>query len=199
MIWIVLTSLALGVLCGQLDLLSPLTGWLITYMDTLILLLVLLVGVSLSGSRDIFARIRAYGPRILALPCAVIAASLLSGPVCCLLTGVGLREGMTIVSGLGWSSLAGIVVTELAGAEMGALAFLANLLRGELLTYCLLPLVVRRVGPAAVLGLGGATCLDTSLPMVAKYTDGETTLLAVASGLVCSFAVPVLNGCWALL
>ena len=199
MIWVVLVSLGLGILCGQFDLLPQVTGWLIEYTGELILVLVFLVGVSLSGSREALIQMRYYGPRILVLPAAVTAASLLAGPLCCLLTGVGLGEGMAAVSGLGWSSLTGVMVTELAGPEAGAMAFLANLLRGELLAYCLIPVVARRVSYPAVLGLGGATCMYTTLPVIMEYTDEETTLMAVTSGLVCSFLAPVLiNGCWEL-
>ena len=200
MIWIILVSLGLGVFCGQLDLLPRVTGWLTRYTEELMLALIFLVGISLSGSREALLRVGRYGPRILAIPLAVTGASLLAGPLCCLLTGVALGEGMAAVSGLGWASLSGVMVTQLAGAEAGAMAFLANLLRGELLAYCLIPVVARRLGPREVLGLGGATCMDTTLPVIMEYTDQETTLLAVTSGLVCSFLVPVLiDGCWRLL
>jgi uncharacterized membrane protein YbjE (DUF340 family) len=197
MIWVVLASLVLGVLCGQWEILPQVTAWLTGHTGEMIFVLVFLVGVSLSGSRETLFRMRNHGPQILAIPCAITAASLLSGPVCCLLTGVGLRESMATVSGLGWSSLTGVLVTELSGPETGAMAFLANLLRGELLTYCLIPIVARRVSYPAVLALGGATCLDTTLPMIMEYTDEETTLMGVASGLICSFLVPLLiQACW---
>ena len=197
MIWAILASLALGIVCGQWALLTPLTAWLVGHMEQLILLLLFLVGLSLSGSRDALCRMRAYGPRVLAIPCAVAAATLLAGPICCLLTGVGLGEGMAAVSGMGWSSLSGVMVSELAGPEAGARTFLSNLLRGELLAYCLIPVVARRVGHTAVLALGGATCLDTTLPMIMRYTDEETTVMAVTSGFICSLAVPLLiRGSW---
>lgn len=38
-----------------------------------------------------------------------------------------LRDSLMIVSGLGWYSLSGVLVTELAGAKIGTIAFLCNL------------------------------------------------------------------------
>lgn len=194
---LILLSLGLGILCGRFQLLGPLTGVLSGCSDYLLWLLLLLVGFSLGGDRAAFVRMRTMGWRILLIPAGVIAASLTAGPVCALVTGTPVKDAMIVVSGLGWSTLCGVMAAGM-GSVTGVIAFLANLLRGELLSFCLVPLLARRIGYLPTLGMGGATTGDTTLPIIMRCTDRETALLAVVNGMVCSFAVPLLIRLWQL-
>ena len=44
----------------------------------------------------------------------------------------------------------------------------------------------------ACIAVAGATSEDTTLPMILRYTDGETAVLSVLNGVICSAFVPVL-------
>jgi uncharacterized membrane protein YbjE (DUF340 family) len=100
-------------------------------------------------------------------------------------------NAITINSGLGYYSLTGIMVSETWGAEMGSIALLANLLR-EFITILCGPLIHKYFGKYAITSAGGATITDTTLPIMLK-NDGNTMFpVAIYSGLVFNFAVPVL-------
>jgi uncharacterized membrane protein YbjE (DUF340 family) len=40
--------------------------------------------------------------------------------------------------------------------------------------------------------LAGATAMDTSLPIISKATDGDTTIVSFLTGAILSILVPVL-------
>lgn len=119
-----------------------------------------------------------------------LAGAWLAGIALAVPSGLALAVG----SGFGWYSLAGVLVTHLAGPDAGALAFLANVFR-EALTVLVAPVLAGVLGPGrrwlAVLP-GGATTLDTTLPIITAATDAPTGTFAFAHGLLLSAAVPFL-------
>jgi uncharacterized membrane protein YbjE (DUF340 family) len=76
---------------------------------------------------------------------------------------------------------------------LGAVTLLANILR-ELLTLVLAPMMARYFGSLGPVVAGGATAMDTTLPVIVKFSGREYTLLAVFSGMILTFLVPVLIG-----
>lgn len=87
------------------------------------------VGISVGANKGVFQKLREHHVKILLIPIGVILGSIFGGVVCSLFLGESLRDSLMIVSGLGWYSLSGVLVTELAGAKIGTIAFLCNLLR----------------------------------------------------------------------
>ena len=150
-----------------------------------------LVGISVGRSRDVFRRVGAYGLRVLIIPAGIIAASAAAGFLCAPLTGLSLRESVAVTSGMGWYSLTGILLTELAGPQTGAVAFLGNLLR-EMFSFLCIPWVAKHLNHYTAIAPAGATSEDTTLSMLVRYTREEIVVLAVINGVLCSAAVPVL-------
>ena len=68
-----------------------------------------------------FQKLRQHHAKILLIPIGVILGSIFGGIVCSLFLGESMRDSLMIVSGLGWYSLSGVLVTELAGAQIGRL------------------------------------------------------------------------------
>jgi uncharacterized membrane protein YbjE (DUF340 family) len=83
------------------------------------------------------------------------------------------------------------MISQMGHVELGALAFLVNLLR-ELLAFVLIPLVASHLGNIPAIAPGGATTMDTTLPLIAEVTDSEGVVAALISGAVLSALVPVL-------
>ena len=108
--------------------------------------------------------------------------------------GVGFRRHLAGRSGsgarFGWYSLSGVILAKLHSTHIGALAFLTNIGR-ELLAICIIPPVAARFGNLAAIAPGGATAMDTTLPIIARATDGETALLAFTTGVLLSALVPM--------
>ena len=61
----------------------------------------------------------------------------------------------------------------------------------EVLTFLLVPVLAGRNVYTAI-APAGATAMDTTLPLLSKYTDSKTAILAFVSGVICTLAMPVL-------
>lgn len=191
MMFFALGAVGLGLVCGAV---SPLAAALAPLRDGaqwILYLLMFCVGISVGGQRGVLASLRRHSAQILLVPLGVIVGSLAGGGLCGLLLRMPLREALSIGGGLGWYSLAGVSVSSAAGVAVGSIAFLSNLLR-EIGAFLLIPLVARRVNACACIAVAGATSEDTTLPMILRYTDGETAVLSVLNGVICSAFVPVL-------
>lgn len=191
MMFFALGAVGLGLVCGAV---SPLASALAPVRDGaqwILYLLMFCVGISVGGQRGVLASLRRHSAQILLVPLGVIVGSLAGGGLCGLLLRMPLREALSIGGGLGWYSLAGVSVSSAAGVTVGSIAFLSNLLR-EIGAFLLIPLVARRLNACACIAVAGATSEDTTLPMILRYTDGETAVLSVLNGVICSAFVPVL-------
>lgn len=138
--------------------------------------------------------ILAQGWRLLVWPLAGAAGSLAGAWAAGRLMGLPPSLSLAIGGGFGWYSLTGVLVTHLVGPGPGALAFLANVLR-ETLTVLAAPALGSLLHPSrrwlAVLP-GGATTMDTTLPVLAAATDAPTAAFAFAHGLLLTALVPFL-------
>ncbi len=162
------------------------------YSDMILYLLMFLVGISVGMNRSVFKKIRQYHIRIFLIPVGIIAGTLGGGAVCCLLLREKLGESLAVVSGLGWYSLSGVLVTSMVNARLGTIAFLSNLLR-EILSFVSIPWIAKHLNYYSAIAPAAATSEDTTLPVILKYTSADMALLAVFNGVLCSFLVPVLT------
>lgn len=191
MVILAIAALAAGILCGLTDFGSTVTGFLVENRDFILYLLMFLVGISIGMHRGILKKIREYHVKILILPAGIVAGSIAGGLVCALLTGHPVNESTAIASGLGWYSLAGITIGNLAGAQVGSIAFLSNLMR-EIFSFFMIPWISKHLNYYSCIAPAGATSEDTTLPMMMKYTNEETVVLSVINGVICSALVPFL-------
>ena len=187
----VLAALAAGLAAGALWPDNMLSAALAAGADAVLYALMCSVGVSVGMRRGLLASLREHHVKMLVIPLGVVAGSLAGGAAASALCGDALREGMAVASGLGWYSLAGVTIEGLAGAQMGAVAFLANLMR-ELASFALIPVIARKLNFFACIGAAAATSEDTTLPVMIRVTDERTVVFSVVNGVVCSALVPVL-------
>lgn len=154
--------------------------------ELLLDLLLFLIGFDL-GAELHRLDLRHLGLPILLAPFLNIALSLGCGLAFAWFRGMPLREGLILYSGLGWYSLAPVLIAGHGLVVLSAMAFIHNLFR-ELLAILTAP-VAARVSPYLPVYLGGATTMDVMLPFVQRYAGREYTLASFFSGLVCSLAV----------
>ena len=180
-----------GVLAGRL-------GWVSTdALDFDLSLLALwgllfCVGVGVGGDLGALKRLREQKASLLLLPLVTIAGTLAG---CALISVVmpeyRLADVLAVGSGFGYYSLSSVFITEYRGAALGTVALLANIAR-ELLTLLGAPLLCRFFGPLAPISSGGATTMDTTLPIITTVSGKDFVLLSVYHGFVVDFAVPFL-------
>jgi len=92
----------------------------------------------------------------------------------------------------GWYSYVGPLVALEASPYLGTLAFLINFLR-EQLTYVFVPLLLRlRFEPKSAIAVGGATAMDTTLPLYVETLGKEYAITAMITGFLLTFAIPII-------
>lgn len=191
MVLMALGSLIAGIFCGAFpaaaDFLQPLTD----HSDILLYLLMFSVGISVGLHRGLLSRLRRNLLKTLIIPLGIIIGSLAGGALCGVLLHFPLNQSVSIAGGMGWYSLAGVTIGNLAGASLGSIAFLSNLMR-EIGAFFMIPFLSRRCNAYTCIAPAAATSEDTTLPMLIRYTNEETVVFAVLNGIICSAVVPVI-------
>ncbi len=191
MVLMALSALILGILWGLFGPEGTPIDILTENSEMILNALMFFVGISIGLNKSILHKLREHHFKALIIPCGIIVGSFLSGILCSLICGMPLREGTAIASGMGWYSLSGVMLTEMAGAQIGSIAFLSNLLR-EILSFFSIPWIAKHLNYYTCIAPAGATSEDTTLPMMLRYTNEETVVLAVFNGILCSTMVPIL-------
>lgn len=191
MVLLTIAALVLGVAYGLGGLQWPALDFLTSHTDAVLYLLMFSVGISVGMYRGLAAKIRQYHLRIFLIPAGIMLGSVAGGVLCALLLQMPWNYGAAIAGGMGWYSLAGATIGRLAGAEMGSVAFLSNLMR-EIFSYLIIPCIALKLNYYTSIAPAGATSEDTTLPMMLKYTNEETVVLSVLNGMICSLFVPVI-------
>jgi uncharacterized membrane protein YbjE (DUF340 family) len=188
---LVILALIAGIFCGQTLFSAKIATFISEKSEWVLMLLMFSVGISVGTNRDIFQKLRKMDLRVWMVPIGVIVGSLLGGVVCNFLMPLGFRETVSIGAGMGWYSLSGVMLSDFYGAQIGAVAFMSNLLR-ELLSFLTIPLAVKYLNPYAAIALAGATSEDTTLPILMRHASAEMVVYSVMNGVLTSAAVPIL-------
>lgn len=188
---------ALGVLAGRF-------GWLPAAWAEgdaslwALYLLMFLVGLGVGGDASALGALRQYGWKVFWLPLGTVlgtyAGVLLAWP----LSGLGLADCLAVGSGFGYYSLSSVFIDRYRGAELGTVALVCNILR-EIITLLGAPLLVRWFSPLAPIAAGGATTMDTTLPVIARFSGKEWVIVSIFHGFCVDLSVPFLVTFFALL
>lgn len=154
--------------------------------------LMLCVGISVGSDTKTLKNIRHLNPRLMLLPLTTIIGTLAGCCVAsCLLAHRTLTDCLAIGSGMGYYSLSSIFITQYRGAELGTIALLANIFR-EIITLLCAPLIAKKFGLLAPIATGGATTMDTTLPIIARVSGQKLIFVSIFHGFVTDFSVPFL-------
>lgn len=195
---IVVGFFVLGVCLGRLDLAPAL---LMDSRVTFAALCCLLfcVGMSIGSNDNIVSEFRSLNPRLALLPVATILGSFAGSLVAWLfLQYRGVTDCMAVGSGFAYYSISSIFITQYRGAELGTVALLANIYR-EILTLLIAPLLAKVFGPLAPISSGGATTMDTTLPIILQTCGQQYVVVSLFHGFVVDFSVPFLVTMWCML
>lgn len=180
----------LGVLCSLMGIVPGHVGSRVSFYA--LCGLMMCVGISVGNDPQTLKNFRSLNPRLVFLPVMTILGTLAgTAVVSLLLTHRSLTDCLAIGSGFGYYSLSSIFITEYRGAELGTIALLANISR-ELLTLLAAPLLARWFGPLAPISAGGATTMDTTLPVITRVSGQEFVVVSIFHGFVTDFSVPFL-------
>ena len=150
------------------------------------------VGVSVGNDPQTLRNFRSLNPRLIFLPVMTILGTLAGCAVVSLfLSHRSVTDCMAVGAGFGYYSLSSIFITEYKGPELGTIALLSNITR-EIITLLFAPLLVRRYGNLAPISAGGATTMDTTLPIITRYSGQSFVVVSIFHGFVVDFSVPFL-------
>ena len=159
--------------------------------------LLLFVGLGIGLNPEMKKEVRSLSPRMALLPVVTIIGSWLGALLIWTELHRTLSDCMAINSGFAYYSLSSIFITEYRGAELGTIALLANIIR-EMLTLLGAPLMARLFGPLAPISAGGATTMDTTLPILSQTVGQRYIALSIYHGFVVDFTVPFLVSWWCM-
>ena len=160
--------------------------------------LLLFVGLGIGLNPEMKKEVRSLSPRMALLPVVTIIGSWLGALLIWTVLHRTLSDCMAINSGFAYYSLSSIFITEYRGAELGTIALLANIIR-EMLTLLGAPLMARCFGPLAPISVGGATTMDTTLPILSQTVGQRYIALSIYHGFVVDFTVPFLVSWWCMI
>ena len=189
---IIIGFFVLGTLCGIFHLI-PVDAVMDSKVSFYALCaLMFSVGLSVGNDPQTLKNFRSLNPRLVFLPIMTILGTLAgSAAVSLILTHRSLTDCLAVGSGFGYYSLSSIFITEYKGAELGTIALLANISR-EILTLLAAPLLVRWFGNLAPISAGGATTMDTTLPIITRTAGQQFVVVSIFHGFVVDFSVPFL-------
>ncbi|MGL5206095.1 MAG: lysine exporter LysO family protein [Acidaminococcaceae bacterium] len=192
MIYGIIAAILAGMGCGYLWLSTAARPILDQTLLAALSFMVFVAGVEIGGNRHIIKKI--CNPKGLALmaaiPAAVVIGSIIGGCIAGMAIGMKREDAVLVSAGLGWYSLSSVVISTMYSVEIGTIAFLTNALR-ETLSFVLIPLVAR-YNKIMSIGIGGGSTMDSTLPVIIKYTDLHTGILGFINGLVLTLLVPFL-------
>lgn len=186
---IVLACFVTGVIIGR-------TGWLTDFVKDTALssyslyLLMLLVGVGIGSDSRSLSALRRMNLKILLIPMATIFGTALGVlAVSFVVSGITPAELMAVGAGYGYYSLSSILITEMHSDWLGVVALLSNIIR-ELSTLVLAPLYAAYFGRIAPICSGGATSMDSTLPIIIHASGKEYSLPSLVHGIILTVLVP---------
>ncbi|MFP4447749.1 MAG: lysine exporter LysO family protein [Bacteroidales bacterium] len=152
--------------------------------------LLFFVGIGVGTNKETLYILKTANWRIILIPLSVIVGTFLGTTIYTLFDpSLTLRECWAVGAGYGYYSLSSIIIKEMAGETLGVIALLSNIIR-EIITLVFTPVLKRYFGFLAPISAGGATTMDTTLPVITKYIGIEYVAFSVFSGLVLTLLVP---------
>ena len=152
--------------------------------------LLFLIGISIGSDLKVFKIIKKLHFKVLLVPVSVIIGTLAGvAAVSGFISNVTLNECLAIGSGFGYYSLSSIYITELRGESLGVIALLSNIIR-EVITLISAPVMLAVFGRLAPIASGGATSMDTTLPIITRYSGKDYAVISIFSGTVLTVLVP---------
>lgn len=160
--------------------------------------LMFLVGLSIGSDKKLKQILSSIRPRLLLVPLATIVGTLtFSALISLVITKWSVFDCLAVGSGFAYYSLSSILITEMKTAslgaqlatELGTIALMANIIR-EIFALLGAPLFVKYFGRLAPICAGGATTMDTTLPIITRYAGKDLVFVSIFHGILVDFTVP---------
>lgn len=162
--------------------------------------LMIQVGMSIGSDKKLKEIALSIRPGFLLLPIGTIVGTLLFVALASILIkGMPLADSLAVGAGFGYYSLSSVLITEIKGlsagadyaAELGTVALMSNIMR-EIIVLLFSPLLCKIFGRLAPIASGGATSMDSTLPVITAACGKEMVFISIFHGILVDFSVPFL-------
>ena len=163
-------------------------------------LLMFQVGMSVGSDKKLKDILHSIRPQLLLVPLATLSGTLLfSALISLVISHWSLFDCLAVGSGFAYYSLSSILITQLkepsigmqAAAELGTIALMANIIR-EIFALLGAPLFAKYFGKLAPICAGGATTMDTTLPIITRTCGNDWVFVSILHGILVDLSVPFL-------
>ncbi len=186
----ILLSVIFGTIIGSTVFPGAMDAYIGDLINIGLCVLLFFVGVDIGRQGNFLDEVRNIGPKVFVVPAVIALGSIIGAMVAGTLLGMPINEAAAIGAGFGWYSFSAVELSK-HSAELGALAFITNVSR-EVTALILIPFIAKHIGNLETIASAGATAMDTTLPLITKHTDTNTTIISFVTGIVLSILVPIL-------
>jgi len=192
MIFMMILAVIAGAFAAFTHLLSDqIISMCLSLTDISLILLLFFIGFDIGNNRESLKALLKADRLAIIVPLGTVIGTLFGGYVVSLITNLSTVEGVAISAGFGWHSLSAVMLAEIMGSDIGAIAFLSNVFR-ESITLLAMPFLVKVAGYYAPIGAGGATTMDVTLPVIEKYAGKRAAIIGFINGIILSTLVPII-------
>jgi len=189
---LMLAAVIAGTLTAQFSILPE---FVIIYSDEItrymLYLLLLLIGYDIGRDKNTIRKLINADRQAFLIPIGTIVGTLVGGAFAVLFINMNIKDSLAVSAGFGWYSLSAVIIADARGADLGSIAFLTNVFR-EMISIILIPILAKYVNPYVSIAPGGATTMDTTLPIIEKYAGSSAAFIAFLHGFILSSLVPVI-------
>ncbi|MEY1640172.1 lysine exporter LysO family protein [Tenuifilum osseticum] len=185
----ILSFFTLGLIVGRY---TPVNEWLssVDYSSLSLYLLMFLVGISIGSDTRSLQALKSMNLKILLIPLATIIGTAIGvWFISIFVTRYSIKELMAVGAGYGYYSLSSIIIKNNHSDALGVVALLSNVIR-EIITLLLAPLMAIYFGKVAPICSGGATSMDTTLPIISRASGKEYAIPSLIHGIILTILVP---------
>jgi uncharacterized membrane protein YbjE (DUF340 family) len=187
---IIIGFFVLGTIIGLNDLL-PQIFVEIDFSLYALYILMFLVGIGIGADKNAWKILKNAKFKIILVPLTVIIGTAIGVSIVSIfLKDITLRESLAVGAGFGYYSLSSIFISRISGEALGIVALISNISR-EITTLLFAPFFAKYFGKLAPISAGGATSMDTTLPIITESVGKEYAIISVFSGIVLTILVPI--------
>jgi len=158
-------------------------------VEAMLYLMLFLIGFDLGTSRAGLKATLKPDRYLIIVPAGTIVGTIAGGFLCSFVIDLSAMDSMAVASGFGWYSFSAVILAKVKSAELGAIAFLSNVIR-ESLTLISVPFIAKYFGQYAAIAPGGATTMDVTLPVIEKFAGRRAALIGFVQGVLLTILTP---------
>ncbi len=178
---------AVPLMFNDLNVFQAISGdWLVVG----IVILLACVGFDLGLDGSIFDSFKTVGIKVIFIPLAAVAGSLIMGAVYGMISSLSVGEAIAISAGFGWYTMAPGLIAESGFMVASAVSFMHNVIR-ETVGIIGIPLIAKKIGYLESTSVPGVAAMDICMPIVERSCRAETVVYSFCTGAIMCIVVPI--------